>query len=314
MLRQLHRHSIWQGKHLPPAGVELDRTHPRAKDLLGLWVPHSPGLYGTVYDSPGTAPVKMRDLSPHRRDGHFNRGPIGGQTPGKWVVDRAGPGFFLDGGQYGRFDVTPTRAADWNFQGAFTFMCRVRLNVLVTADGSARVFVGRSDGGGPLDTKWGWAWCEHDILAAGTTHRIIFRMYENGGVAETVISTATWDPTVTDIYTVAVTRGVDKTFTFYLDGHPLGVTVSSTSIMPIPISTDLSWSFGEDFGFNLAGTFFWMKAWKRDLLPREVAAGHASPWEMLSWRLGISGFPGVAAGPTRAWAYVDEAMLMGIAS
>jgi len=255
----------------------------------------------------------MRDLSPHRRDGHFNRGPIGGQTPGKWVVDRAGPGFFLDGGQYGRFEVAAKRATDWDFQGAFTFMCRIRLNVLITADGSARVFVGRTDGAGPLTTKWWWAWFEHDI-GAGTAHCMIFRMYAFGGGNETVISTTTWDPTVTDIYTVAVTRGADKTFRFYLDGYPLGAAVSSTSIMPIPISTDLSWGFGEDFGFNLAGTFFWMKAWKRDLLPREVAAEHASPWEMLSWRLGISGFPGVAAGPTRAWAYVDEAMLMGIAS
>ena len=288
MLRQLHRHSLWQGKHLPPVGVELDRTHPRAKDLLGLWIPRTPGLYGLVHNYPnGSAAVRMHDLSSHRRDAIYSRGPVANQTAGKWVVERDGPGFFLDQGQYGEFEVFPTRNADWNFQGAFTFMCRVRLNVLVTADSSQRVFVGRSDGAGALTTKWYWAWEGVDL--GGGPNRVYFYVYENGGVNSRAFSTTTWNPNSTDLYTVAITRDLDKIFRFYVDGEQLGSTVTSTFVVPIPIDLELRWGHGEDFGANLGGTYLWMKAWERDLMPREVAAEHASPWDMVRLSLGVGG-------------------------
>ena len=299
MLRQLHRHSIWQNASLPPVGVEVNLTHPRAKNLLGCWVPHAPGLRGAVYNSPGSAPVLMRDLSVHRRDGQFNRGPIANQTDGKWVVDRAGSGFYLDGGDYGRFDVAAKRATDWDFVGAFTLMCRIRLNVLDTGNASNRVFVGRSDGAGGGSKKWWWAWTLNGYATVPAKRLLLYNVPQPTG--EDPRSTVQWDPNTTDIYTMALTRDADKMLRFYVDGSQLGDSVTSTLPMSIPNDLDLSWGFGEDFGSNLAGTFFWMKAWARDLSPQEVLAEHRSPWEML--RLPMSTAGGSAARGARVRAF-----------
>ena len=306
MLRQFHRSSPWRNQWLPTPGVILDLQHPRARGLLGLWVPHTSPIRGQVNDT-GANDIDllsaiMRDLSPHRRDAVFSPGSLGADVPGQWVIGHNGVGFYIVSGQNGALKVVPKHTTDWDLQGAFTVMCRVRLNTLSTADINTRAFCGRSDGAGAPTKKWFWAWAEAGYAGVTPANRLFLHNVPQP-TGEDTVATVDWNPATTEIYTVALTRAADKTVGFFVDGYRVGDPVASTLALSIPDSLTLNWGWGEDFGVNIPGTFFWMKAWERDLSPREVLAEHTSPWEMLRLPMNMAGGSAARGARVRAFWY-----------
>jgi len=286
MIRPLLLGPLWNGRNPPIPGVVLDEHHPRARGLLGFWWPSAIGFLGDS-GTPSGAAVRFPDLSRYNRPAVFNVG--GGQSLGAFVSTPHGPGFYIGsgGGQYGNFGVNHKYSiSDWDFaSGEFTLMCAVRINTLITADASQRTFCGRTDGGSNVSVRWNWNYAA--LAGATSQYRFYFKIHPAPFVNDYAISTVGQTLTDDRFYTVAVTRTAGKVYTFFVDGLQLGDPVTGTLDLPVPNATALQWGFGEDFGFNINGTWQWMKAWNRPLTPAEVLAERWSPWAMVRLPLGF---------------------------
>ena len=248
------------GRTKPPPGASLDRGHPLAQQMLGVWLANE-----------GSGRV-VRDLM-NGRNGAWSALPL-------WPNGKlGGPAMRFTGG------INSVQIADnnlWDPLGDFTLLSWVYYSV-VSASFWLNSMIALDQGGGN-QTKW--IFCV-DPAGPGT-----YFFYYSG--ASQSIRSAAWTPAANIWYQLAVTRR-GALWTLYRNGVFDGITVNAVSLANAAIP--LTIGFAEANSLN--GLVDHVMMWNRALSAVEISQLYQEPFAMILSPRSISYFVPQAFNPGR---------------